>query len=720
MKARLLTLHNERRTCAVNGSVSARKPVWALLMRLLWAAALLLLAQPAHTQAQFDYTTTNGTITITGYTGTNEVVVIPSTINGLPVTSIGYSAFSGCTNLISVTIPNSITTIGDSAFAACFSLASVTIPKNVTSIGFGVFSSCWALTSVTMPTSVTNIGVYALADCSSLTGITMPSSVTSIGFGAFLGCSRLTNVTIPTSVRNIGGQAFACSSLLAIDVAIANMFYSSVDGVLFNRDHTALIQYPAGNTETSYMIPNSVTSIGDWAFDGCSSLANIMIPDSVTNIGDWAFDFCSSLTNVMIPNSVTNIGDGAFYYCSSLTSFMIPNSVIAIGDYAFNGTALTEITIGNSVTSIGPYAFEACPLAGITIPDSVTSIGSNAFSYCSSLTNVTIGSGLTNIGDQAFAPCSNLVAMNVAIDNTLYSSVEGVLFNRNHTTLIQYPGGGGANYTIPNSVTNIGDWAFDGCGRLTNVVIPDSVLSIGDSGFSSCTSLSGINVDANNLAYSSVKGVLFNRSQTTLIQYPAGNLETSYTIPNGVNSIGDSAFFNCHLTNVTIPNSVTTIGDYVFADSALTEVTMGNSVTSIGDYAFKYCNSLSGVYFQGNAPTAGQSVFYNYFGPDWATIYYLPGTTGWGSTFGGVPTALWTLPYPMILTSSPSFGVRTNGFGFIISWATNVSVIVEASTDLAHPNWSTVVTNALNGGSICFTDPTWRDYPARCYRLRLP
>jgi|SRR5208337_1613522 len=203
------------------------------------------------------------------------------------------------------------------------------------------------------------------------------------------------------------------------------------------------------------------------------------------------------------------------------------------------------------------------------------------------------------------------------------------------------------------------------------------------------------------------------------IQYPTQNAQTSYTIPNTVTTIGGYTFIYCSLTSVTIPNSVTSIGDYAFYMTSLASVTIPSSVTNIGDSAFSGCSSLTGVYFQGNAPSLGSSdVFDN--GTNATVVYYLPGTTGWYSPFGGVQTALWFLPNPLILDNEPSFGVQTNSFGFIISWATNISVVVEACTNLANPVWQPVATNTLTGGWSYFSDAKWTNYHSRFYRLSAP
>ena len=242
-------------------------------------------------------------------------------------------AFWLCESLQSITIPNSVTSIGDGAFKMCKSLQSVTIPNSVTSIGKEAFSSCDSLQSITIPNSVKSIGNRAFYLCESLQSVTIPNSVTSIGDGAFRDCNSLQSITIPNSVRNIGNHAFRDCNICFF---ICNSTYFQNDDVcLFNKDKTAIVSRIKDCV--NYIIPNSVTSIGDYAFSGCESLQSITIPNSVTSIGKHAFEQCNSLQSITIPNSVTKIGGGAFWPCKSLQSVTIQNSVTNIGNYAFCG-----------------------------------------------------------------------------------------------------------------------------------------------------------------------------------------------------------------------------------------------------------------------------------------------------------------------------------------------------------------------------------------------
>ena len=504
------------------------------------------------------------------------------------------------------------------------SIKKVTIKDGVTSIGSSAFYYCESLTSITIPDSVTSIGSWTFYDCSSLTSITIGAGVTSIGSYAFSDCKSLTSITIPDSVTSIDNDVFSsCNSLTSIEVNNGNQYYSSDSfGVLYNKDKTKLIQYPRGNERTTFVIPDSVTSIGVDAFEYCNSLTSVTIPDSVTSIGSWTFSNCDSLTSITIPDSVTSIGEYAFWSCNSLTS----------------------VAIGNGVTSIGNSAFSGCSrLTSITIPDSVTSIGNSAFSYCNSLTSITIGAGVTSIGDDVFSSCNSLTSIEVNDGNQYYSSDSfGVLYNKDKTELIKYPLGNERTvFVIPDSVTSIGDYAFCGCIGITSVTIPDSVTSIGEYAFGYCSSLisvtigngvtiieygafwgcsnltnitipdsvisietgafafcdwvesvtigagvtsispdsffyswlTSIEVSDDNQYYSNDSfGVLYNKDKTELIHYPIGNERTTFAIPDSVTSIGVAAFyFKYKLKIITIPDSVTSIGMLAFMDDGYSD-----------------------------------------------------------------------------------------------------------------------------------------------------
>ena len=455
------------------------------------------------------------------------------------VSAIGDCAFFDCTNLTSVTMPDSVTTIGEWAFYYCTSLKSVTIPRSVTAIGKNTFyhctdltsvtildgvtligdcafDTCYNLTNITIPNSVISIGEFAFRNCFSLASVVLGNSVTTIGRWAFTNCCDLTSVTIPDSVTSIGEASFSgCETLKEFKGKFAadGGRCLIVDGVLNS--------FAIGCGATEYAIPNSVTKIGENAFYWCNSFTRVIIPDSVITIGEGAFGCCYSLMSIMIPDSVTTIGPGAFSECTSFTSFTIPDSVITIGDGAFfNCYGLTSVTIGDSVTTIGRGAFRWCfSLKRIMIPDSVTTIGDIAFYDCESLTSVTIGNSVTTIGSDAFRGCSNLT-----------------------------------NVTLGNSVTTIGDWAFEDCYSLTSITIPDSVTTIGNYAFEDCYSL------------------------------------TSVTIGDGVTTIREYAFHNCSsLTHLTLGSSLTAIGEYAFyPHDNLTLYSKATTPPTLGKRAFDY------------------------------------------------------------------------------------------------------------------------------------
>jgi hypothetical protein len=469
----------------------------------------------------FTYTTNVGTITITGYTGTNGPVTIPDTINGLPVRTLGSGAFQFLT---------------------------------------------------------------------SITSLTLSTNVTSIGFSACYSCYSLASVTIPAAVTNIGGSAFAeCPNLTAINVDSANSYYSSLGGVLFDKTQATLMVYPNGLSGT-YTVPGTVHTIADFAFTGSYNLTGLVIPFGVNSIGVDAFLACANL-------------------------------------------------------------------ASVTIPASVTSLGSEAFADCASLTAITVNAG-----------------------NPVYSSLNGVLFDKVQTTLVQFPAGKSGSYAIPGTVTSLGDQAFFYCTGLTNVTIPGSVTNIGNQAFYACTGLSSI------------------------------------IIPSSVMSLGIGAFEYCSgLVDVTVPSSITFIQAFTFYYcSGLRTITLPASINTISDDAFDYCTSLLSVYFLGNAPVVYPSGF---VGDSSTTAYYMPGTTGWSSPFDGIPAVLWN---PQVQTSGPSFGVHTNRFGFNITGNNGLTIVIVGSTELSSPVWMPLSTNTITAGSVYFSDPQWASYSHRFYRLRSP
>jgi len=382
---------------------------------------LLLLALPAAVQAQFAFTTNNGAITITYPSCLSGAVTIPSSTNGLTITSIGDYAFGACRALTSVTIGTNITSIGVEAFVNCTSLASVTIPNSVTSIGEYAFDGCTSLTSVTIPHSVTNIGVQPFEDCTSLTAIMVDTN---------------------------------------------NPAYSSVDGVLFDKSQTTLIQYPAGLVGTSYTIPNSVTSIGKGAFWVCTSLTNVTIGTSITNIGDFVFTYCTSLASVTIPNSVTSIGDAAFADCESLTSVQIGNGVTNIGFQAFEYcTSLTNVTIGTSVTNIGDFAFDSCnSLTAVYFQGNAPSADATVFSGDNNVT-VHYLPGTTGWGTFAQSTGAETAVWPSGVNYTA-SPTNGLV---GLTVQFNCPSVDGGGNTITNWNWNFGDGATNTAQSPTHV-----------------------------------------------------------------------------------------------------------------------------------------------------------------------------------------------------------------------------------------------------------
>ena len=520
-------------------------------------------------------------------------IIIPESITyretTYSVTSIGESAFHGCSGLTSVTIPNSVTSIGGYAFSGCSGLTSVTIPNSVTSIGDYAFRGCSGLTSVTIGNSVTSIGDYAFYGCSGLTSVTIPNSITSIGKSAFSGCTGLTSVTF---------NAEKCTYM-------GSDSYPPVFNDCINL--------------TTLNIGNKVTIIPSSAFSGCSGLTSLTIPNSVTSIGYYAFSGCSGLTSVTIGNSVTSIGDYAFYNCTGLHSLTIGTGVLSIGQYAIgyyydHGNIKKSVekviwlpntppTGYSDVNSIVSYAandlytgmsckykyiykylsslFEVDGIRYVPVSPSERTCDAIDCTYNQEQTDISLcktvsykGVSMTlkdikpytcynnthitkvivnyegNIGNYAFYDCSAIVSADITAE-----SIGDYAFNKSATK---------NEATFKIVAKTIGEKAFSGCSNMTKATLGESMTSIGGSAFSGCSSLEGV------------------------------------TIPNNVESIGSYAFEKCSaMTYAKIGSGLKAIQDHTFYScSSLSSITIPKNVTEIGDYAFSGCKSLADVYIE--------------------------------------------------------------------------------------------------------------------------
>ena len=599
-------------------------------------------------------------------------IIIPNSVlydgKNYPVTSIADSAFLWNLHLKEITIPNSVTTIGDGAFDGCSNLTEVTIPNSVTTIGDRAFDGCSDLTEVTIPNSVTTIGDWAFYNCYGLTTVTIGNSVTTIGDGAFYSCSNLTEITIPNSVTNIGDGAFdSCKGLTMViwnarnaqDLQYNSRPFSGCDQLtdfVFGEEVEHIPDHLCYKLTSlkKLVIPNSVTTIGERAFDSCTglqtviwnarnaqdfplsefgtpsspflgcdrltdfvfgeevehipaylcydftSLKKLVIGNSVTNIGEKAFYGCNGLTTVTIPNSVTTIGERAFGSCKGLT--MVIWNARNVQDFQYNSRPfsgcdqLTDFVFGEEVEHIPDYlCYQLASLKNLVIPNSVTNIGNGAFASCSGLTEVTIPNSVTNIGEDVFGGCSGLKT--VTIPNSVTNIGSSAFYSCTSLTEI----------SIPNSVTSIGSGAFEDCSGLKTVTIGNSVTTIGDGTFNGCTSLKTVIWNARN-----VQDTFLSETWIPKPPFPDSDRLTEFVFGEEVEYI--PAYLCYQLTSLkklVIGNSVTTIGERAFSScTGLTEITIPNSVTSIGDYAFADCTGLTEVSIPNSVTSIGSHVFF--------------------------------------------------------------------------------------------------------------
>ena len=509
-------------------------------------------------------------------------VVIPETVTysgkTYSVTSIGSDAFWGCSDLTSVTIPNSVTSIGKEAFRGCSGLTSVTIPNSVTSIDYQTFQGCSGLTSVTIPNSVTSIGTYAFYGCSSLTSVTIPNNVTSIGGGAFYGCSGLTSVTIPNSVTGIYSRAFYNTRIKSLTIGTGIQTIVS-DAFGYNSSDSGAkpvkVIWLANTPPSGYKdVGGTINYVPNNSYSGLS--------------GRKIYPFLSSIFEVdgikYVPVSPSERTCDAIdcVYNESAENTKIGNTV------TYKNINMTVQSVGNSICSDNTYIKTLeCNFGG--------PIGSSAFSGCSGLTKVIV----PDIKNWCSITFANSTANPLYYAHHLYSDE-----NTEITKLV-----------IPNDVTSINSYAFYGCSGLTSVFIPNSVTSIGSSAFYGCSGLQKVIVP--NIDIKKWCNIKFSSSTDNPLYYAHHlysdeNTEiTKLIIPNDVTSINSSAFYGCSgLTSVTIGNSVTSIGSSAFSYcSGLTSVTIPNSVTSIGSSAFSGCSGLTSVTIGNSVTSIGSSAF---------------------------------------------------------------------------------------------------------------
>lgn len=562
----------------------------------------------------------------------------------------------------SVILPDSIQTIPACSFYGCDSLKSIEMTNHITHIGYSAFTGCSVLSEVNLPDDLVSIGDGAFSGCESLRTLTIPESVQSIGDDAFSACEALYDVQIPKTVNNIGISAFAFTPWLD----------SRSDDFTILGNNAIAIYTGNGTTAT---VPSEVRKFD---FSYCSSIQSVTLPDSITTVPNYAFYSCDSLQEVNMPESLKEIGDRAFANCSSLKAFGIPAGVTSLGESPFEGCgAITTFSVAqgnNNYTDIDGVLYTSnqeilihYPGAkeGISfeVPQSVKEIGSCAFDQCAKLETISIPASTSTIGYTAFSSCDNLAAIIVDETNSEFKTHEGMLLTKHGDVLVKCPPQRKEPITVPEGVAYIAPFAFTGCritslelpssvvsilssafsncGFITSITFPDalmiiaeaaffncvslakvtfgnglkeigryafnycplqtisvpsSVVSIDSNAFNSCDQLSSIEVDAMNQSYESIDGVVFTRGGETLLIYPYANRDVTYNIPDGVESIASEAFQGSwELTKVVLPASLQAIGKAAFMYSGITVISIPNSVSLIADDAFTYCHELERI-----------------------------------------------------------------------------------------------------------------------------
>ena len=564
---------------------------------------------------------------------------------------IGANAFENCNKLTEVIFADNgvLETIESYAFART-ALTSVSIPETVKTIGSDAFYDCDKLTEVNFADNgvLETIGSYAFAH-TELTSISIPETVKAIGNYAFYNCdgltevifadngvletiesyafarTALTSVNIPETVKTIGNRAFdSCKNLTNITVEPENTVYKSDGNCLIRITDNVLLKGCKNS-----VIPNYITIIGEGAFSNISNLTSITIPYGVEEIGDYAFSYCSSLTSVILPSSVTAIGKDAFYYCSNLSEIELPDSVISLGEYAFGRCEnLIEVTLPDNLVVLKKNTFYGCSaLSNIVISENLETIENDAFSGCYNLTVINIPKNVVSIGRGVFYDCRNLTAINVDSQNSAYSSVDGVLYDKSQTVLICYPVKKSGEIAMQSGITEIGSYAFFGNG-MTQIIIPASVTIIGDYAFSGCGDLTGVYFESGSMLIDLGEGAFEGCLNLIGIILPLGVTELSsnlfaycenmlYVGFDGIcylEIISDTAFYGCYnLLAFRIPETVTSIGNDAFGECySIADITIPSAVMYVG------ANAFSGWSSEQTIRVSSEEIAYGYWDYSWS------------------------------------------------------------------------------------------------------
>ena len=496
----------------------------ALLMAILLVSGLFLSAAAEEAQIppspEYSYRVeADGTAVITGYLGQEETLTVPGTLDGHQVTAIGEIAFAVSEGLVSVTLPEGLLSIGSNAFYACASLSDITLPEGLL-----------------------NIGDFAFADCKSLK-----------------------DLSLPMSLAGMGNNPFAMTAA-NIQLSPDHPRFEIIDGLLVDKTEKRMITYPYGSQGKEYTVPEGILAIGNYAFYACANLSAVALPEGLVSLGEGVFYLCDNLTDVTLPLSLADMAlnpfvmapvnirvspdhprfeviDGVLFdkaekkllsypYGRETGPYTVPGGVLAIEDMAFiNCTNLTGITLPEGLLSVGISAFFNCEnLAALTLSEGLVSIGDNAFYNCGQLTEVSLPLSLEEIGFNPFELAPAVIT--ISPGHPRFEIVDGVLFDKAEHRLISYPYGSEAvEYSVPDGVLTIDDWAFSSCEKLTALTLPNGLLSIGESAFSGCAGLTGI------------------------------------TLPEGLENIGVQAFYACSsLSALNVPASVSAIGEYAFSE----------------------------------------------------------------------------------------------------------------------------------------------------------